>query len=135
MSALNSELFPSFTKKWIWSEILTWKNNVSLALSRVYIKNSKPEFDENSLTNYVHFVISNLPIRNDRLEQFNPFVPNVPFLYPVKTSENLMVFGCFQGVEKGCIGNELVKTDLFMNDSALLPLLKKLENLCCEDLV
>ena len=34
---------------------------------------------------------------------FNPFVPNAPFLYPLKTSENL------QGFEKGCIGNEWVK--------------------------
>ena len=38
----------------------------------------------------------------------NPFVPNAPFLYPSKTSENLTVFWCFQGVEKGCIGNEWV---------------------------
>ena len=40
----------------------------------------------------------------------NPFVPNAPFLYPLKTSENLTVFLCFQGVEKGCIENEWVKT-------------------------
>ena len=39
----------------------------------------------------------------------NPFVPNAPFLYPLKTSEKLKVFWCFQGVEKGCIGNEWVK--------------------------
>ena len=39
----------------------------------------------------------------------NPFVPNAPFLYPLKTSENCKVFWCFQGVEKGCIGNEWVK--------------------------
>ena len=39
----------------------------------------------------------------------NPFVPNAPFLYPLKTSENLTVFLCFQGAEKGCIGNEWVK--------------------------
>ena len=31
----------------------------------------------------------------------NPFVPNVTFLYPLKTSENCKV------VEKGCIGNKL----------------------------
>ena len=40
----------------------------------------------------------------DRLEdgfdiQINPFVPNAPFLYPLKTSEN-------RKVEKGCIGNK-----------------------------
>ena len=37
------------------------------------------------------------------------FVPNAPFLYLLKTSEKLTVFWCFQGVEKGCIGNEWVK--------------------------
>ena len=31
----------------------------------------------------------------------NPFVPSAPFLYPPK---------CFQGLEKGCIENEWVKT-------------------------
>ena len=36
--------------------------------------------------------------------QVNPFVSNTPFLYSMKTS----VFGCFQGVEKGCIGKEQV---------------------------
>ena len=44
-----------------------------------------------------------------------PFVPNVLFLYPLKTSENLKVFWCFQGVEKGCIGNEQVKIHFFQN--------------------
>ena len=43
------------------------------------------------------------------LEQINPFVPNGPLLYPLKTSENRQVFWYFQGVEKGCIGNEWVK--------------------------
>ena len=32
----------------------------------------------------------------------NPFVPNLPFLYPLKTSENRI------GVEKGYTGNEWV---------------------------
>ena len=36
----------------------------------------------------------------------NPLVPIAPFLYPLKTSENLTVF---QGVERGCIGSEWVK--------------------------
>ena len=34
--------------------------------------------------------------------------PIHPFSTPLKTSENLTVFRCFQGVEKGCIGNEWV---------------------------
>ena len=37
----------------------------------------------------------------------NPFVPNAPFLYPLKTSQNHKIF-YFQGVERGCIGNEWV---------------------------
>ena len=40
---------------------------------------------------------------------FNPFVPNAPFFYPLKTSENRKVFWYFQGVEIGCIGNEWMK--------------------------
>ena len=39
----------------------------------------------------------------------NPFVPNASFLYPLKTSEKRKVFWCFQGLDKGCIGNKWVK--------------------------
>ena len=46
------------------------------------------------------------------LKSINPLVPNAPFLYPLKTSENLTVFGFFQGVEKGCIGNKWVNTSI-----------------------
>ena len=34
---------------------------------------------------------------------FYPFVLNAPFIYPLKTSENLMVFWCFQGVDMGAL--------------------------------
>ena len=37
------------------------------------------------------------------------FVPTASFLYPLKTSENLMVFWSSEGVENGCIGNEWVR--------------------------
>ena len=37
-----------------------------------------------------------------------PFVPNAPFLYSLKKSENFTVFWCFQGLGKGCIGNKWV---------------------------
>ena len=40
----------------------------------------------------------------------NRFVPNASFLYSLKTTENRTVFWCFQGVEKGCIGNKCVKS-------------------------
>ena len=41
----------------------------------------------------------------------NPYVPNAPFLYPLKTSENITV-SCFQEVGNGYIGNKwaIVKT-------------------------
>ena len=39
---------------------------------------------------------------------FNPFVPNAPFLYPLKILENLKFSDVFRGVEKGCIGNKWV---------------------------
>ena len=38
-----------------------------------------------------------------------PFVSNTPFLCSLKTSKNLTVFWCFQGLEKRCIGNKWVK--------------------------
>ena len=38
----------------------------------------------------------------------NPYLPNAPFLYSLKTSENLAVFGCFQGLGKGCVENKWV---------------------------
>ena len=44
---------------------------ISDTLSRSYLKNSVPEFDENSLIHHVHFIISNLPISDlARLKQF-----------------------------------------------------------------
>ena len=34
----------------------------------------------------------------------NPFVTNAPFFYPLKTSENLIVFLMFSGGRKGALG-------------------------------
>ena len=53
---------------------------LSNALSRAYIKNSKPEFDENSLIHHVHFVILNLSISNEHLEQFKEQTQEDPIL-------------------------------------------------------
>ena len=38
---------------------------------------------------------------------FNQFVPNAPFLYPLKTENHVE-----KGVEKGCIGNKWVHVSL-----------------------
>ena len=56
----------------------------------------------------------------------NSFVPNVPFLYPMKTSEKHKVFWFFQGVEKGCIGNEWVNASGVSHTTVLWYYLKKL---------
>ena len=45
---------------------------------------------------------------------FYQFFLSATFLYPLKTSENLIVFWCFQGVEKGCIGNKWVKLSVYI---------------------
>ena len=47
--------------------------------------------------------------KENKIRNFNPFVPHALFLYPLKTSRKLMVF-CFQRLKKGCIGNEWVNT-------------------------
>ena len=49
----------------------------------------------------------------------DPFVPNAPFLYPLKT-ENRKVFWCIQRVEKGCIGSELVNGEAFRDDDCMV---------------
>ena len=55
-----------------------------------------------------------LPVTGLRKTAFlSPFVPYATFLYPLKISENLAVFWCFQGVEKGCIENKWVKQMYF----------------------
>ena len=65
---------------------------------------------------------------NVRLYLFNPSLPSAPFLYPIKT-ENLTVFRCFHGVEKGCIGEKWVKVgDLF--SSCVLTYLPYIESMC-----
>ena len=46
----------------------------------------------------------------------NSFVSNATCFYPLKTSENLTVFWCFQGVEKECIGNRGVNEINGKND-------------------
>ena len=47
-------------------------------------------------------------LRFHQLNYSNPYVSNAPSLYPLKTPENLGVFWCFQGVEKGCSGNKWI---------------------------
>ena len=57
------------------------------------------------------------------LLKINPFVPNAPFLYSLKISENCKVFWCFQGVEKGCIGNKWVISAIYNSLELVLMIL------------
>ena len=61
-------------------------------------------------------------------QTLNPFVPNAPFLYSLKTLENLKDFWCFQEVEKRCIGNEWVKMLLIWYFPGTLICLDKLKS-------
>ena len=45
-----------------------------------------------------------MKILNSWIDSIDPFVTIVPFLYPLKTSENPTVFWCFQGLEKSALG-------------------------------
>ena len=61
-----------------------------------------------SATSYlIYYALIILPV----LLSVNSFDPNAPFLYPLKTSENLQVF-CFQRLGKACIGNEWVNNTI-----------------------
>ena len=69
------------------------------------------EFSTAFSTSFNPFKKWNLNPTHNRI---NSFVLNTPFLYPLKTSENLTVFWCFQGVEKECFRNKRVNLR-FMN--------------------
>ena len=64
----------------------------------------------------VHRSFAMIRTSANSLSWLNSFAPNAPFLYPLKTSKNLTVFWCFQGVEKGCIRNKWVKTFLWFGN-------------------
>ena len=54
---------------------------------------------------------------------FNQLVPNAPFLYLLKTSENCKILWYFQGVEKGWIWRKWVKCAKNFADLRLIYLL------------
>ena len=92
---------------------------VSNALSRGYIKNSKPVFDENGLIHHVHFVISNPPMSNERLEQFKKETPNNHIL------QTLIKYSIEDWPEKILISYELLpyftqRSDISYHEGLLL---------------
>ena len=78
-----------------------------LRISMWYLIHWSPDFYEIFLLE--QRLVSNFVTQFCNIKKnVNPFVPNAPFLYLLKTSEKLTVLWCFQGKEKGCIGNEWV---------------------------
>ena len=63
-------------------------------------------------------LIRHLKKQGTSFTTFNPFVPNAPFIYALKTSEKIKVFWYFQEIEKGCIGNELVKVTNWKHENS-----------------
>ena len=53
---------------------------VSDTLSRSHLSRSEPEFTEYNLIHQTHFVLSNLPISETRLKQFQLETKNDPIL-------------------------------------------------------
>ena len=99
---------------------IPWKHSISHKVFWCFQKVKKGTLARNRLIQYTQTsclqnICENLkyvsfPRYNLYLCNLNPFVPNAPFPYPLKKSENLTVFWCFQGVEQEFIGNEWVKT-------------------------
>ena len=58
---------------------------VSGTLSRSHWSHSEPEFTENSLIHFVDFVLSNLPISETRLKQFQLETRNGPIVQTLIT--------------------------------------------------
>ena len=77
--------------KFYWLDLVFESSSVS----ERYEQNSGNKYPQN----IQYFTFANI----------NSFVPSVPFLYPLKTSES-RIFWCFKGAEKRCIGNEWVNT-------------------------
>ena len=96
-----------------WKNIKIYTNNRLKIISSTW--NSEFKLTDGSypvwdVQVYIEYIIKHETLTTNPpiFIYINPFVPNAPFFYPPKTSENLTVFLCFQRVEKECIGNEWV---------------------------
>ena len=99
---LSLSLLPENRKALVSKESNAWNR-----LSRVNNK-KHPEILDGTVIIFA-FRWNIYIFRRAKTSLVDPFVPRAPSLYPVKISENLTVFWCFQEVEKGCIVNEWVK--------------------------
>ena len=75
---------------------------VSDTLSRSHLSRSQPEFTEDSLIHHVHSVLSNLPISETRLKQFQLETKNDPIL------QTLITYSTHEWPEKHLIPTDLL---------------------------
>ena len=71
----------------------------------------------NSASCYKAILVKTERVNFVEVAYINPFVPNVPFLYPLKISENLTV-------KNGRIGNEWVKLTSSISNWVFMSLIK-----------
>ena len=82
----------------IWLH-LSWNGQPKITW-RSLLRASYLEFSKAFDYNFSWCSVESTTILKNNSKQFNRFVPNAPFLYPLNTFENLTIFWCFQGVEK-----------------------------------
>ena len=75
---------------------------VSDTVSRSHLSSSEPEFTEDSLIHHVRFVLSNLPISETRLKQFQLETKNDPIL------QTLITYSTHEWPEKHLIPTDLL---------------------------
>ena len=113
----------SVAQSWPWNSQITSNNSNNLILNQ---KSQNDSFEKHRNQRAILIVCITKSIKSDNrcgallrniicreisskdLTRLNSFIPNAPFLYPLKTSEKWKVFYCFQGVEKWCIGKKWV---------------------------
>ena len=95
-----------FEKQWIY-----WTDVTKDSISRIHLNgSSRQDIIPSGRLDFLLIVPSLKLVLSVHLytRWLVHLFPNTSFLCPLKTSENLTVFWCFQGVEKGCIGNKWV---------------------------
>ena len=100
---------PSIKHQWcLWPPKVRWMKINHLTLQ---IFSQAEKFDK--MSNITRYQIWH-KLLYQKNSILNPFVPTTPFLYPLKTSENLTVFWCFQWVEKEWLGtNGLIPLNVY----------------------
>ena len=104
---------------------LVFENLIDLLKTCAWPKENFENFGDVKLQMLVDHTREILLKRKCEINVISPFVPNVSFLYSLKT---------FQGVEKGCIENEWVNAEWQVLKSFILPFIKDIKTLSYLDI-